>query len=207
MLYRLSLIFILCLCFNGCNQQSAPVPSAESGSGSNVPAEPVDPMQKLVTQYDQLKEKRLELQNKIEQAFLLYEEYKETTKTQRETLKSHLGTVPIDDAVEIFIRNKDIPSNLIPALSCWRSLVPDVKAQEKIFDWIENKQKSNMLVDLEVKMKMAENYRKIGSFLNESDQKEVDRLLATEVGDWNESKNDLYYEQKAVERLKEELMK
>ncbi|MCL2745219.1 MAG: hypothetical protein FWE67_15355 [Planctomycetaceae bacterium] len=202
-MYRLSLIFILCFCFAGCNQPSGSIP-AKTGGG--IPAAP-NPLQKLNMQYDQLQEKRLALQNKIEQAFIFYTEYTENTKQQKEQLKKNLGDVPFEEAVEIFISNKNIPSNLRLASSCWRSLLPDEVQRQKIFEWLENQQKSDLLVELEVKMKTIDNYRKVGTFLNEADQKDVDRLLVAEVGDWSETRNDWDYEQKAVESLKNELMK
>jgi hypothetical protein len=51
-------------------------------------------------------------------------------------------------------------------------------------------------------MKTVENYRKVGNLLGESDQKEIDRLLATPINDWESSNaDDLYYEQKVLESL------
>lgn len=198
MMYRLSITFILCLCFIGCNKPTVPDTSTEISESDS-------PVQKLNTQYEQLKEKRLTLQNKIESAFVFYREFQEKTRVQKEQLKSHLGTVPFDEAVDFFIADKDIPANLRLAASCWRSLLPDEIQRQKIFDWLENQQKSDLLVEFEVKMKQIENYLKVGTFLNEADQKEVDRLLVTDVGDWNESQNDWNFELKAVESLKEEL--
>jgi hypothetical protein len=203
-MYRLLFLIIFCFCFGGCEAKkpSVPVPSA---GDSTVLAEPVDPLQKLNEQYEQLAKKRLELQNKIETAMDLYLQYVESTKTQKEQLKNNLGAVPFDEAIEIFINNKDIPARLRLASSCWRSLLPDEVQRQKIFDWLENQQKNDLLVEFEVKMKQIENFRKVGTLLNETDQKEVDRLLVAEVGDWSETKNDLNYEQKAVESLKKEL--
>jgi hypothetical protein len=192
------------ICFTGCEAKNPSVPVPSAGD-STVPAEPVDPLKKLKEQYELLAKKRLELQNKIETAMNLYLQYVESTKTQKEQLKNNLGAVPFEEAIEIFINNKDIPAHLRLAFSCWRSLLPDAIQRQKIFDWLENQQKNDFLVEFEVKMKQIENFRKVGTPLNETDQKEVDRLLVAEVGDWSETKNDLNYEQKAVERLKKEL--
>jgi hypothetical protein len=202
-MYRLLLIFTLCLCFGGCEEKKASLPVSSAGV-STVPAEPVDPLQKLNEQYEQLAKKRLELQNQIEKAMDLYLQYVENTTTQKEQLKTNLGTVPFEEAIEIFINNKEIPAHLRLASSCWKSLLPDEIQRQKLFDWLEHQQKNDLLVEFEVNMKQIENFRKVGTFLNETDQKEVDRLLAAEVSDWNESKNDLHYGQKAVENLKKD---
>ncbi|MDR3108975.1 MAG: hypothetical protein LBU65_04705 [Planctomycetaceae bacterium] len=202
-MYRLQFTLILCFCFIGCEKQQpsdTPAPSPDIQTVTTV-----DQMQKLNEQYEQLATKRLELQNKIEQAFGFYIEYTKNTSTQKEQLKNNLGSVPFEEAIEIFINGKNIPANLRLAVSCWKSLLPDETQRQKIFDWLEEQQKNDLLVEFEVKMKQIDNFRKVGTFLNESDQKEVDRLLVTVVTDWRESGSDLNYEQKAIETLKKEL--
>jgi hypothetical protein len=82
-------------------------------------------------------------------------------------------------------------------------LLPDEIVRLKIRDWMDKQMEIDLLGELEIKMKTVENYRKVGNLLGESDQKEIDRLLATPINDWNSGSNadDLYYEQKVLESI------
>jgi hypothetical protein len=136
----------------------------------------------------------------------LYVDFSKRVYEQKKKLKEALGSTPYEDAVKIF-QNKDkgIASELRTAEKCWRLVLPDETMRFRLENWIDKQFDQNLLGEFEVKMKDVNNYRKIGTLLDEKEQKEIDTLLATPVADWEKSAvgKDLNYEQQAIESLKE----
>jgi hypothetical protein len=161
--------------------------------------------QKINEQYAKLVKKRYDQQLKIYKVIGLYKDFSQKVYKQRKQLKDALGHTSYEDAFKIFQGDKNkIAQELQQAASIWRLLLPDETRRLQMEDWVDDQMRTDYLGELELKMKLVENSRKIGNLLNDADQKEVDKLLAMPDTNWEDNISNLDYEQRAVESLKKQ---
>ena len=203
---------LCCLLFfvvTGCDQPGHVTPPETSESSEPQPLQPPPETDDLDKVIEQLLRKRLDAQEKIEEAMKLCRATGDEVEKQREELRKNLGDKPVAETVELFSKSKrsEIPPDLLPAYSCWQTLLPDETLRLKIIAWIDLQQTRGLLEEMDIKIKVLDNYRKLSLILDQTDLREVDRLLAVSLSDWNstDDANNAIYEQEAINQLKTEL--
>ncbi|MCL2348830.1 MAG: hypothetical protein FWC50_11305 [Planctomycetaceae bacterium] len=201
---------LLAVIVTGCDWSGDVAPPEQRGPGLKTDApDPSSKADELDVAYEQLLRKRLAAQEKIEEAMKLYRTTSEEVYKQQEKLQRYLKDKSVPETIELFTKSKrnEIPPDLLNAHSCWQTLLPDKTLLLKIDAWIDSQQSAGHLEEMDVKIKDIDNYRKLGKILDQADQREVDRLLAVPLGDWNPTNdaNNALYEQSAIEKIKTEL--
>ena len=175
------------------------------------PAPPSEPqVDDRNVHYEQLLCKRLEFQEKIFEAMDLYRTTSEKVHSQREQLKQYFRDRPVPETIELFSKGtfSEIPVDLRIAYSCWRTLLPDETQRLQIATWIERRQASGILEQLDIQIREIENRRQLGRILDQNELAEIDLLLAQQVVGWEvvDVRDKALLEEEVIENLKAELV-
>ena len=158
----------------------------------------------LKSVYAQIVKKRNAYSKDISERINQYKQYSEEIDELHQVFRRNIGEImPIDEALDLFASNKDIPPELRPARSTRKLLLQKIQVRKTLQAWIDEQSKSDLLGDIEVQMDNAKSYIDLGKMMDTEQLEELYRLVATPV---KGTPQDPIVKQKAMQEFHERLV-